>query len=181
MTFDKDNFELVLVSCRQFLLRLACREVPDHLLAKGGASDLVQQTFVTAIQRQYQFRGETLAELRAWLRTILRTEAAIFRRMFNETEARDVTREVLLTTLTDPAQLPPQTLSDRTEEAIRVASAYVDLSETSQKVISMRMEQGMTFAEIGKVMNRSEDAARKLFASAIDKMRNKLRTKPDDQ
>ena len=181
MTFGKDDFEQVLETCHRFLLRLACKEVPDHLLAKGGASDLVQQTFVTAIQRQHQFRGATLAELRGWLRSILRTEAALFRRKFNETEARDVTREVLMKSLTDPGQLPPQILSDKTEDRIRVGSAFAGLSETTQRVISLRMEQGMTFAEIGKVMNRSEDAARKLFASAIDKMRNTLRLKQDDQ
>ena len=58
------------------LLRIARREVPNALRGKASASDLVQQTFLEAVRDFAQFQGSTVAELRAWLRRILRNNLA---------------------------------------------------------------------------------------------------------
>src|SRR5262249_32779105 len=75
-----EQFAPALETCRQFLLAVANVEMPGHLVPKGGASDLVQETLMNGYLHQTRFRGSTLAELRAWLRGILLNELATFRR-----------------------------------------------------------------------------------------------------
>src|SRR5262245_58290664 len=58
----------VLEACRGYLLLIAQGELSPDLRAKAGASDLVQQTFLDAQRDFGRFRGESVAELRAWLR-----------------------------------------------------------------------------------------------------------------
>src|SRR5262245_2742582 len=84
------EFENLLAHARQFLLSVANAELPAALRAKGGASDLVQETFAAALRNRDQFRGTTVTELRAWLRAILMNELAMFRRRFVATAAREV-------------------------------------------------------------------------------------------
>src|SRR5689334_17657836 len=91
------DFPVVLETCRHFLLTIANAELPADLRAKGGASDLVQDSLLAAHTARRQFRGRTVAELRAWLRGILRNELSAFRRSYRGTAARDVAREVPLT------------------------------------------------------------------------------------
>lgn len=93
----------VLEASRRFLLSIANAELPSALRAKGGASDLVQETLAVAHQSIHQFRGQTEVELRAWLRTILAREMAMFRRRYLDTDARDVSREVRLVSASDQA------------------------------------------------------------------------------
>src|SRR5438094_9736562 len=56
---------------RHYLLRIAEQELDPDLRAKGGASDLVQLTFLEAQRDFARFHGDTAAELRAWLRRLL--------------------------------------------------------------------------------------------------------------
>src|SRR5262249_14287737 len=60
-----------LESCRAYLLYVAQREMAPELQAKGGASDLVQETFLDAQRDFDRFRGATEEELLAWLRRLL--------------------------------------------------------------------------------------------------------------
>ena len=90
-----DRFAEVLGTCRRFLLTIAHAELPGCLRAKGGASDIVQEALASAHRARDQFRGETVAELRAWLRAILLNEASAFRRRYLDTAVRDVAREVV--------------------------------------------------------------------------------------
>jgi RNA polymerase sigma-70 factor (ECF subfamily) len=59
-----------------FLLALARQQLPPDLRAKGGASDLVQETLLNAYEHFAQCRCDTPAQLRAWLRRILRNKPA---------------------------------------------------------------------------------------------------------
>src|SRR4051812_31949593 len=67
-----DNPGRAMEACRQYLRMLALREMDDRLAAKGGVSDLIQETFLEAHRDIDRFRGRTTAQFRAWLRTILR-------------------------------------------------------------------------------------------------------------
>src|SRR5688500_7722874 len=83
-----------LESCRNYLLLVAEREIGGDLRSKGGASDLVQETFVDAQKGFAQFRGQSEEELLAWLRQILVYNVTNFSRRYRETESRRVDREV---------------------------------------------------------------------------------------
>lgn len=168
---DRPEFAEVLESCRRFLLAIANDEIPADLRAKGGASDLVQQTFAAALRWKNQFRGQSLAELRAWLRAILRSEAAVFRRQFYGTASRDISREVTLETGHLGEQQTPPLSAIHSEENERLWRALDTLSESHKLAVMLRMENQMTFTQIGVKLNRSEEAARKLFNSAVCQLR----------
>ena len=63
-------------SCRTYLHGIARQEIAPQLQGKGGASDIVQETFLEAQRDFDQFKGLTKLELRAWLRQILHHRVA---------------------------------------------------------------------------------------------------------
>src|SRR5215472_15056087 len=85
-----------LQACRDYLLLVANKELDPALQAKGGASDLVQQTFLEAQRDFVQFHGNSEAELLAWLRHLLMNNLADFSRSFRQTAKRGVEREMSL-------------------------------------------------------------------------------------
>ena len=168
-----DSFADALVACRRFLLALANSGLPTGLMAKGGASDLVQKTLAAAHRHRGQFNGTTLAELRAWLRAILRNELAMFRRRYHTTGARDVRREV---TIEAAALVPagpdlPVDYLARSERDRAVAAAVAGLPDDDRLVVTLRVEYGLAFATIGARVGRSEEATRKMYVRALNKLR----------
>src|ERR1700738_1008847 len=81
-----------LESFRSYLRLLAGLQLDPRLRAKLDPSDLVQQTLLQAYQGLPQFRGQSEAELAAWLRQILDRHLANATRDLGRTK-RDVARE----------------------------------------------------------------------------------------
>ena len=165
-------FADILETCRQFLLAIANAELPAELRAKGGASDLVQDTLVAAHLAHEQFRGQTLSDLRAWLRGILLNELAMFRRRYQMTGARDISREVPFAAAgsrsTQPT--PLQEVLDREDEQA-LANAVDRLPALAREVVRLRLGHGLSFAAIGRHLGKTEEAARKLFTRSLAQLR----------
>src|SRR5947209_2044842 len=83
-----------LEACRVYLQAIAERELDPVLRAKGGASDLVQDTFLEAQRDFGQFKGDTEAALLGWLRRMLLNNLANFRRSYRGTRKRRAGLEV---------------------------------------------------------------------------------------
>src|SRR5438105_4702878 len=75
---------------RRYLLHLGEAEIDDELRAKGGASDLVQDTFIAAQRAFPQFEGGSEQEVRAWLRQIFLRHLSSFRRHYQACSKRQV-------------------------------------------------------------------------------------------
>src|SRR5437016_2620511 len=73
---------------RDYLLGIADREIAPALKAKGGASDIVQETFLEAQRDFAGFRGDTDDDLRAWLRRLLLNNVANLARAYRRTDKR---------------------------------------------------------------------------------------------
>src|SRR5436305_11185825 len=86
----------VLETCRRYLLLVAERQLDPKLRAKGGASDLVQQTFLEAQRDFARFQGTSEAELLAWLSRLLQNNVGDLARRYRGTGKRDIEREVAL-------------------------------------------------------------------------------------
>ncbi len=170
-----------LEACRRYLLLVAEKELGSDLRAKGGASDLVQETFLEAQRDFGRFQGESCGEFRVWLRRILMHNVGAFTRQFRETSKRAVGREVGLRGASSnggpPFDLAGSTASPSAQVAAREHSqalrAAVDrLPDDYRRVITLRYEGNLTFEEIGREMGRSPEAARKVWARAMDCLRD---------
>ena len=172
---------------RHYLLRIAERELDPNLRAKGGASDLVQLTFLEAQQNFAKFEGDSAPELRAWLRCLLVDNLANFERHYRATAKRRVAREIAL----DPGSssaLPggaayantpsPSEEAMAQERAQALQRALARLPDDYRQVLVWRYQEGRSFEEIGQRLQRTANAARKLFARALERFEQELENKP---
>jgi RNA polymerase sigma-70 factor (ECF subfamily) len=169
-----------LEACRGYLLTVAQRELDPSLRAKGGASDLVQQTFLEAQRDFAGFHGKTEAELLAWLRRMLLNNLANFARDYRETAKRQLNREVGLPDAdssrlgdADPAGAAPspskQAMAHERTEA--VLQALEKLPADYRQVVLLRYRDERSFAEIGQVMGRTANAVRKVWLRAVERLK----------
>jgi RNA polymerase sigma-70 factor (ECF subfamily) len=165
---------------RRYLLLIAERRLAPELQAKGGASDLVQETFCEAQRDFAQFRGTTDAELRRWLRQMLINNVGVFTRRFRDARKRAVGREIAIAgpdstaglTVDPAASTPtPSALAANNEREEALQQALAKLPEEYRRVLHLRFQEELSFAEIGAQMGRSSEAARKLWARAVTRLR----------
>lgn len=165
---------------RRYLLGVAERELEPDLRAKGGASDLVQETFLEAQRDFERFQGSSPEELRAWLRQVLLNNVGAFSRRFRNTSKRTISREVGLHgegSTTSPgvwlagSTLSPSGIAMEHEQALALRSALERLPDEYRRVVILRFQEERTFEEIGQLMDRSPDAARKLWCRAMERLR----------
>src|SRR5262245_1933688 len=175
-----------LEACRAYLYLIAQKELDPHLLAKGSASDLVQETFVEAQRDFGQFHGSTDEEWRAWLRRLPLNNVAHFTRRYR-TAKRRLGREEAL----DPgdssaerggglaADLPsPSGAAAEHEQAEALRRALERLPEDYRQVIVLRYQEDLPFEEVARRMNRSCAAARTLWSRAIRRLRQEMGEPP---
>ena len=169
-----------LEACRLYLLSIADRQLDEDLRAKGGASDLVQETFLEAQRDFKQFRGSSPDELRAWLRQVLLHNLGAFTRRFRTTSKRAVGLEVALQTAGSSADLggrlegsnlSPSALAIEAEQVVALRRALERLPDECRRVVVLRFEEGRSFEEIGLLTDRSPAAARKVWSRAMEKLR----------
>jgi RNA polymerase sigma-70 factor (ECF subfamily) len=169
--------------CRGYLLRVANQGLDQDLRAKGGASDLVQETFLEAQRDFGSFQGSSEQELLAWLRLLLLHNVANFTRRYRGADKRRVDREVELDRAESPAgqkaRLAAATPSPSTEaiaheQAEQIQRALDCMPEDYRRVIVLRNQERRSFGEIGPLLGRSPEAARRLWARAVERLQREL-------
>lgn len=172
----------LLDAVRPYLLAVAEDQLASDLRPKLAASDLVQNVVLKAWQSFGDFRGQSRAELIGWLRTILCHCAALGARSYRGTKKRDVARECSLnqidsrfrSALADSCKSPSEE-AVASEERQRIDRALRRLASRYEQAIRLRNDLGLSFAEMGAVLDCSEDAARMLWVRALDKLGRQLR------
>lgn len=156
-------------SMRFYLWILADRALADGLKHKVAPSDVVQQTMLEAHRDASNFVGETRAELRAWLRSILiHNVRNVERSLF--TDKRSISREangadaVWLISASDKS---PSSMVAFDEEFALLERALANLPEDQRRAIEYRSFGQMSFGEVGERLERSAEAARKLWFRAV--------------
>jgi RNA polymerase sigma-70 factor (ECF subfamily) len=168
----------LLETCRAYLLVVARHELRAPLQAKLDPADLVQETFIEATRDFADFRGETEAQLLGWLRGILRHNLADVTRRY-ETNARCVSQEVPLHNAS-AAPSPAGEAKTVCEQLIareqrRALDAAVQrLPASYRQVLQLRYGQACSFAEIAMSLQRSPEAARKLWSRALGRLRHDM-------
>jgi RNA polymerase sigma-70 factor, ECF subfamily len=172
---DDQSQGRLLESCREYLQAIAGRGIGLDLVAKTGASDLVQETLFGAHRDFFRFHGETREELLAWLRSILQNRLTYTARHYRNAEKRRVDRE-LRRDEQNPAgpwdvtfsnATTPGTCATRRESLEALQAALERIPEDYRQTVMWHQYDGLGFEEIGIRMGRSKESARKLWSRAL--------------
>lgn len=170
-------------TCRTYLLLVANQELDQSLLAKGGASDLVQETYKHALEGFGSFKGDSAKELRSWLRTILRNHLSNLRRKYIRTQRSDSKKEISIDTVVD-LDTREMALCSRepsgaerlieTEEQHILNQAMRRIRPAHRKIILLRHRDGLSFGQIAEMTGKKSTALRKLWARAIEALQSEM-------
>jgi len=159
---------------RRILRRRAAKRLQPVLQAKQWPSDVVQDTYLAAVQGFPEFRGQTEKQLYAWLRTILERETSNCERYYLK-EKRRVTREVHVDQWSRSVDLLNALLANtaspvadamRGEVSQDLQGAIEDLPELYREVVRMHVWSNMSFSMISRRLGQSPEAVRKYWMRA---------------
>jgi RNA polymerase sigma-70 factor (ECF subfamily) len=174
----------LLNSCRGYLLLVAEHELDPQLRARCGASDLIQETLLDAVSAFDRFQGDSAEELRKWLRRLLLNNLVSFTRRYRDTSKRQVGREVSLDAgershvgpVADNPSPSQQAIAHEQVEAIQMALER--LPEDYRLVILLRYQEEQSFEDIGRLLELTPNAARKLWLRALKRLQQESEKPP---
>lgn len=169
---------------RSYILLLARWHWNPRLQGKLDPSDVVQQTLVRAFEGLKDYRGESEAEVRAWLRRILTRCLADLARDFGR-DKRDLAKERSLDVLVnessarleawlDDQQSSPQERAERNELLLQMAEALATLPEAQKEAVTLHHLHGLSVDEIGELMDRSSTAVAGLLKRGLRALRTQF-------
>ena len=178
----EESHEWHLERYREYLKLLARLQLPALLRNKFDSSDLAQQTLLQAQRKIDQFRGQTDAELKAWLRRILanllKNEIARFK-----TGARDVALERSLEAALEETSnrlqdwlaanaSSPSAQAVRNEQLLQLAEALAQLPDDQRTALELRHLRDLSIQEICQQIGRSQASVAGLLRRGMKTLRD---------
>ena len=159
--------------------------MPAAIRARESPSDVVQQTLVEAVKSRDKFRGTRPNDVAPWVFGILKNQVRLGLRRHGGTGRRDVGREVSMSVV-GTSELPPvpaEASSVAYGPRVRAKAVMASLPDADRELLRWRLEEDLSFAEIGRRLGVSEDAARVRHARLMAELRQRLKehAKPTDQ
>lgn len=158
---DSAAYDRLVTRHHEVAFRLALGVVDDE----DAAADVVQDAFVKAYRGLEGFRGD--ARFRTWLLSIVVNEARGLLR------SRGRRRETALDAVgpqADPAEAVDERVALR-DEAARARRLVAGLPEKQRLAVTLRIDEGLSFREIGELIGSSEGAARVNYHHGIRRLR----------
>lgn len=145
--------------------RVASRILGDRDLAQ----DATQDTFVNALGALGRFRGE--ASFRTWLlRIAVNAARSVGRR---QVRRREVT--LVLADNEPSTEMSPARRAENRAEVGHVEELLTRLPTKQRLAVSLRAQQGLSYAEIAAAIDCSEGAARVNYHLGVKRLREMLR------
>lgn len=145
-----------------------------YLLARTGnvedAADLTQQVFLKALDALPQYRPQR-GSFVAWLFGIARNAATNFRQRSLQTVAWDFQAEEAKLAMTRD----PEETVVRQEALDQLRRLCATLDPAKQELLALRFVAGLTSAEIGAVIGKSEAAAKKQLTRILQSLKERYR------
>ena len=163
---------------------LARTQMRKAYQAKVGASDMVQQAMLQAVQGLEGFRGSTEAEFRGWLRQILARHLCHLDRDLHRGK-RDIRREQSMEQklaqssmrleglLAGDGPTPSQNVAFG-ENVLQVAEAVERLPEAQRDAVRLHYLDGLKLSEVATKMDKSTGAVAGLLHRGMKTLRAQL-------
>jgi RNA polymerase sigma-70 factor (ECF subfamily) len=169
---DEAAFDTLVRQYQQPLTRFVLRLVGDA----DDTTDVVQETFIRAFERIDDFRGG--AALYTWLYRIAHNQSiSLLRRRrvrrflrLDSDEGRSEAVELQLVDGDDAAAR-----YEETQAVGQIEAAIEELPPRQRGIFVMRHYEGLSLAEIARVLGRSEGAIRAGYFHAVRKLRDRAR------
>ncbi len=133
----------------------------------ADAADAAQDGMVRALKGLAHFRGE--ASFRTWLLAIVANEAKS--QLRRSTRRREAPLEDELSTGGEVGAAEALALRD---DAARVRALLPRLPEKQRMAVQLRVDEGLSFREVGEVIGSTEGAARVNYHHGIRRLREWL-------
>jgi RNA polymerase sigma-70 factor (ECF subfamily) len=162
---DLPAFEELVIKYQREIYNLACRLVQDPEEAK----DMAQQTFMQAYVHIREFRGQS--QFRTWLFRIAINQCYNFfksKKKFGD----PVDSQELVIVEEDNPQEGLMAAEDRS----RLYAALERLPAKQRAVLTLKLEQGLSYQEISKELGGTAGAARVNFCQAVKTLKKYLKT-----
>jgi RNA polymerase sigma-70 factor, ECF subfamily len=169
---SKEALGELLERYRIVLKRKAHRHIGADLIKKVDTSEVVQETLFAAVREFPKFKGCSEDEIIGWLVRILVHRIQNLGKQFHSGK-RDVGRETPLTKdIAQGLQMREPADENERERLLRVQTvamrrSFAELPTDYQQVIRLHYREKMPFKEVGVVLQRSEEAVKKLWTRAL--------------
>ena len=162
---DDQAFARLFEESRRPLEAAIISYVDPSLRQKLDCEELLQQTFVSALQSMDHFEWRGDGSFVAWLSGIARN---VVRKTLRKKQPGQ-TLEVVQNRSTGEAS--PSRILRRDERFDRLETAFQRLNEDHREVLTLARIDGLPIDEISKRMKRSPDAVRHLLFRALKQLR----------
>jgi len=181
MSHAGDGLPRPLEQYRDYLRILARMHLDPHVRGELDPSDIVQQTLLKAHENLKGFRGQTEAELQAWLRAILSQQLAILARKNGRRKIRTHSLEAALdqssarleTLLAAEESSPSQEMA-RAEQLVDLAMALATLPEAQRTAMELRYLRGLSVPDVAKAMGRTTVSVTGLLYRGTNGLRQRM-------
>lgn len=178
---DENAIGTLLIKFRPALRCSADQELGNRVRVRADASDLVQQTILSAIRKLDEFAGDDEMAFVAWLQQIQNNNVRDCLRQNVRAECRSVNREVAMDDskfgadrLPQSNQAPPEQRILDKECSLRLQEAVTQLPSDQQEAVRMRHLDGKHLDEIANAMGKTKMAVASLITRGLRNLRSKL-------
>ena len=180
---DPSAFELLVIKYQRRIQRLIGRMVRDGDLVE----DIAQETFIRAYRALHQFRGD--AQFYTWLYRIavntakkflldMKRDPTVSENALRSNDDEDETSWVKHEPIADET---PETVLAAKEIAAAVNAALMALPNDLQQALTLREIEGMSYEEIGEVMNCPIGTVRSRIFRAREAISSKVKPMVEKQ
>lgn len=126
------------------------------------SEEIMQETFVVAINQINKFRGE--CEISVWLCSIAK------KILYKRTKKDNIYNIVSIEEIEIPDQKKIEEDYIKNDSKLRLYQALQNLDATTREVMYLRLTGDLSFKEIGKILNKSENWSRVTFFRGKQKL-----------
>jgi RNA polymerase sigma-70 factor, ECF subfamily len=162
---------------RDYLRLQAQRAMDGRLAGRIDASDIVQQTYLSAVRRFDEFDGKTGDDLVGWLYRIHERNLIDAARHHLDAQKRSVDKEhgaVGAETEEDVELTSPSQRLMLGESAVRLARAIGQLPDHQAEAIRLRHLDGWSIERISEHMEKTERAIAGLLHRGLESLRSRI-------